>query len=380
MNIFILTTITAPYRVNLFNELGKKCNLRVCFEQKRDLVERNNEWYNNNSSNFECITLKDWDKSLAKIKWDVFKYLKKFKPDIVIAYEYSTITSLLLMSYCKMKKIPYLINCDGAIPSNNIIKTLIKKHYVKNAEAYFANGKSAREYFLRYNGKEDKIIPYKFSNYYKQDILEKPLSKSEKEQIKQELNIKYDKIFLSIGRFEYLKGFDLLFEASKEFVKNKNVIFLIIGGGPLEEKYKQIIEKEKIENIIVLPYMDKDNLKKYYDMSDGFIFPTRRDVWGLVVGEAMSRGLPIISTDSSMAGIELIENNENGYVIKNEDINQLKDAINKFVQMEPQKMYKFGKKSIQKIKEYHIENMAEEHYQALDKIYKNREKKWKKRT
>ena len=128
MKVFILTTITAPYRVNLFDELGKKCDLMVCFEQKRDLVERNSEWYNNQYKNFKCITLKNWNKSLKRIKFDVFSYMKEFNPDIVIAYEYSTITALLLMSLCIIKKIPYLINCDGAIPSNNIIKKIIKKH------------------------------------------------------------------------------------------------------------------------------------------------------------------------------------------------------------------------------------------------------------
>lgn len=139
MKVFILTTITAPYRVNLFSELGKKCDLMVCFEQKRDLVERDEKWYIDQYSNFKSVKLKKWDKGLKTIKFDVFKYLKEFKPDIVIAYEYSTLTSLILMSICKIKKIPYLINCDGAIPSNNIIKTAIKTHYVKNANGYLAN-------------------------------------------------------------------------------------------------------------------------------------------------------------------------------------------------------------------------------------------------
>ncbi|MCI8547851.1 MAG: glycosyltransferase family 4 protein [Bacilli bacterium] len=373
MKVFILTTITAPYRVNLFNELGKKCKLRVCFEQKRDLVKRNDEWYDNKSNCFEFITLKKWDKGLKKIKWDVFKHLKEFKPDIVIAYEYSTITALLLMSYCKKKKIPYLINCDGAIPSNNIIKTWIKKHYVKNADGYFANGISAKNYFLKYKGEEEKIIPYKFSNYYQKDILSVPLTKEEKEKKKKKMNLPYKKIFLTIGRFEYLKGFDLLFEATRSVSKNKDVVFIIIGGGPLEKEFKDKIRKEKINNIIILPYMDTEELKEYYDISDGFIFPTRRDVWGLVVGEAMSRGLPVISTNSSMAGIELIENDKNGYVIENENIKQLEKAIQNMIQMTPEELYQFGNESIQRIQGYDIENMADTHYQALMKIYeKNR--------
>lgn len=40
MRVLILTTIMAPYRVNLFNELGKLCDLTVCFEQKADKSDR----------------------------------------------------------------------------------------------------------------------------------------------------------------------------------------------------------------------------------------------------------------------------------------------------------------------------------------------------
>ena len=43
--------------------------------------------------------------------------------------------------------------------------------------------------------------------------------------------------------------------------------------------------------------------------------PTREDIWGLVINEAMAYGLPIITTDNCLAGLELIKNEENGYII-----------------------------------------------------------------
>jgi len=373
MKVFVLTTITAPYRVNLFNELGKKCDLTVCFEQKRDLVERNEEWYKNEYSNFKFITLKKWNKSLKTIKWDVFKRLKECKPDIVLVYEYSTLTALLLMSYCKMKKIPYLINCDGAIPSNSKIKTMIKKHYIKNAISYFGNGESAKNYYLKYNGTLDKLIPYKFSNYYKDDILDKPLTIKEKNQIRNELGINAKKVFLSIGRFEYLKGFDLLFEVAKKF--DSDNLFLIVGGGPLEKDFEKYVTENNITNVKVVSYMDKEMLKKYYDASDAFVFTTRYDIWGLVVVEAMSRGIPVISSDASMAGKELISNGKNGYVFENDNTKQLQEAITKISNMDDEKLYKLGNNAIKTVKDYNIETMAIDHYNGLINIYNNIKKK-----
>ena len=38
MRVLILTTVLAPYRVDLFNELGKRIKLDVCFEQTEDRI------------------------------------------------------------------------------------------------------------------------------------------------------------------------------------------------------------------------------------------------------------------------------------------------------------------------------------------------------
>lgn len=67
MKVLILTTIMAPYRVNLFNEIGKFCDLTVCFEQQHDLT-RNHCWYEEKTSNFQVIKLSKWNKSLNTIK------------------------------------------------------------------------------------------------------------------------------------------------------------------------------------------------------------------------------------------------------------------------------------------------------------------------
>lgn len=76
MEILILTTIAAPYRVNLFNEIGKKINLTVCFEQMHDAV-RNESWYDKNFTNFKGFFLRKANKSLFSIKVDFLKYLNK---------------------------------------------------------------------------------------------------------------------------------------------------------------------------------------------------------------------------------------------------------------------------------------------------------------
>lgn len=370
MKLFILTTVMAPYRIDVFNELGKACDLTVCFEQKKD-NERNDNWYKENTKNFKLIKANGWEKSINYIKLSTIKYLKQEKPDLVIFYEYSTKTAMLLMQYCIVKKIKYLINCDGAfIDTKNNIKKYIKSHYIKNAIGCLANGKSAKKYFLYYGAKEKNIYFHNFSTLHKRDILESPLKIDEKNKLREELNVSQSKrIFLCVGNYINRKGYDLIIKAAKEFRK-ENIEFINIGWGDKKEEYQKLIDEYCLDNIILENFKDKETLKKYYDLADIFLFPTREDIWGLVVNEAMARGLPVITTDRCNAGLELVENNINGEIIKTNSYEDLVKAIRKYLEKSDGELYKQGEESIKKIKEYTIENIAKSHIKVLNQLCK----------
>lgn len=370
MKVFILSTVMAPYRIDVFNELGKLCNLVVCFEQKKDQT-RNDKWYQENAQNFKMIKAKGWEKSLNHIKFSVIKYLKEEKPDFVIFYEYSTITSMMLMQYCIMHKIKYLINCDGAfINEKSKIKEIIKKYYIKKATGCLANGNSAQKYFLHYGAKKENIFLHKFSTLYEKDILKYPPTLEKKREIREELNIdKTKKVFICVGNFIYRKGYDLIIDAAKKF-KNQNILFINIGGGNKKAEYENESRKYNLKNIIFEDFKDKETLKKYYDMSNVCIFPTREDIWGLVINEAMSRGLPVITTDRCNAGIELIEDGKNGKIIKAGSCEELINGVKGYLEKTDEELLKEGIESLSKIKNYTIEGIAKSHISVLEQLDK----------
>ena len=98
---------------------------------------------------------------------------------------------------------------------------------------------------------------------------------------------------------------------------------------------------------------------------DEIVFPTREDVWGLVINEAMAYGLPIITTDKCIAGLELIKNGENGYIVPVEDENILYEQMNKLILDEALRK-KMGENSLKKIHEYTFETMAKVHMDFLN--------------
>ena len=98
-------------------------------------------------------------------------------------------------------------------------------------------------------------------------------------------------------------------------------------------------------------------------ISDIFVHPTREDIWGLVINEAMANGLPVITTNRCNAGLELISNGKNGYIIDVDNVEELQNAIMNTLKYSCQ----MGTESLRTIKNYTIENMAREHMVYFEK-------------
>jgi glycosyltransferase involved in cell wall biosynthesis len=94
------------------------------------------------------------------------------------------------------------------------------------------------------------------------------------------------------------------------------------------------------------------------------VLPTREDIWGLVVNEAMACGLPIITTDRCIAGLELISDGTNGYIVPVEDKKELAKKINAVLSDE-NKRRAMGIRSLDTINAYTIESMMDRHINIL---------------
>lgn len=365
MKVLILTTIMAPYRINLFNELGKYCELTVCFEQKNE-NSRNSNWFSNIIHNFQPIMLKHWDKGINRIKYDIFNQFKKTKYDLAIAYEYSTLTSILFIIMCKINKIPYLINSDGNFINSHLIKDIVKRFLISGAAGCLASGKYAKEYFLFYGAREEDIYFHNFTSLYADDILSEPIDPEKKIRLRNRLQLsRYSKIVITVGRFIRSKRIDVLISAWEHLPSDW--LLVIVGEGELEHDYKRQVEDASLANVIFTGHLKAEKLKEYYLASDLFVLPTELDVWGLVVNEALSSGLPVITTDKCIAGLELITDGHNGYISSVGDVESLSTKI-KDILLDEKKYPLFSTNALNSIKNYTYESVSSSHMYAIKKI------------
>lgn len=367
MKVLFITNYPSPYRVMFFNELGKYCDLTVIFDEDMDKQKhRHKDWFIENFEHFKYFTLNhNYILNITKIK----NHLINNKYDIIVVANYSSINGIIAIYYLRKYKIPFSIEADGAfIKSGKGFKERLKKNLISSANWYFSSGKITDNYFRFYGNNDAKIFRFRFTSLLKNEIIESPISHKEKNMLRNKLGIKEKKIVLSVGRFIYQKGFDVLIKASKELGENIGV--LIVGGKPTEE-YIKLVEQFNVTNIYFIDFKQKKDLIKYYLVSDLFVLPTRGDIWGLVINEAMSFGLPVITTNKCIAGLELIENDKNGYIVPTDDYKALAIKIKKILEDDCLRN-EMSIANILKIKEYTIENMVTDHINAFKKICNER--------
>lgn len=365
MKVLFTTNIPSPYRVEFFNELGKLCDLTVLFEREK-AKDREATWLDNSITHFNAIFMKGIKfQNDSSLSLEVIKYLKNDIFDIIVIGGYATLTGILSVKYLKNNKIPFILNTDGGIiKADSMLKYRIKKYLISSASAWLSSGIETNKYLLHYGADKNRIFEYPFTSLKNRDILRHPVSLAKKKILRTELGVTEKLVILSVGQFIQRKGNDILLKAASTIDKNIGIYFI---GGIATDEYNVLIKKYSLTNIHFVGFKSKEILNKYYEMSDLFVLPTRNDIWGLVINEAMAFGLPIITTDKCVAGLELVKNNENGFIVPVEDNGELSNKINAILNNE-QIRANMSINNLLKIRKYTIENMAEEHMNVFLKF------------
>lgn len=362
MKVLFLTNLPSPYRVGFFSELGKQCDLTVLYE-RHSASDRHAKWALKGNGSYREIYLHGKqvgaDNSFCP---EVIAYLNGEYDKIVVAM-YSTYTAMTAIAYMKWKRIPYIISTDGGFAAQEGKgKALLKRKLLSSAAAWLATGKAAKEYLEHYGARSEDIYIYPFASLSEQELLKRALSGEEKRRLRQKLGIKGERVGISVGQFIERKGFDILVEAIKRL--RTEAEFYIVGG--TREQLEQLIGTRLPDGIHAVPFLEKEKLFDFYCASDMFVLPTREDIWGLVIGEAMACGLPVITTERCGAGAELVQDGINGYLVPVENVGALADKmellfLNDYVEM--------GKRSLELIEKYTFESMAQKHLQILEQIH-----------
>ncbi len=367
MKVLFLTNIPSPYRVAFFRELSKKVELTVLYETEK-ASDRKAGWIktdeNSTKSYHEVYLKRVWTGGDQAFCPEVKKYLKR-DFDAIIVGVYSTPTGMYAIRYMKSHHIPYFISCDGGmISSDSNLKHRIKNYFLSGAAGYFSSGQTTDEYLMHYGAEANRIHRYPFSSVSEYQVIDRVLTSEEKMEFRKKLGVPEEELLkpmiCSVGQFIHRKGYDILFEAASMLPEEYR--YYIIGDKQGEE-YLQQIKELGLKNIHFVDFMPYAKLKEYYQAADLFVLPTREDIWGLVINEALANGLPVVTTDKCVAGVEFATTEKLTYgmrsvvsIVESENpeatANAIKTAIEKQDEID-------RKRCIELARKYTIETMAE---------------------
>ncbi|MBF95794.1 MAG: putative poly(glycerol-phosphate) alpha-glucosyltransferase [Alphaproteobacteria bacterium MarineAlpha9_Bin4] len=162
-----------------------------------------------------------------------------------------------------------------------------------------------------------------------------------------------------MGRLVKKKGFDFLV---KTCMKIDNVELLIAGNGIEFNKLKRISNNNN--NINLLGWIENKDL--FFKKIDVFCCSSYEEPFGLVIIEAMSRGIPVISTNCN-GPIDIIKNNIDGLLIEKNNVTELKSAITRLRDSIDLRL-KLGKNAKKKYKKYFT---FDEYLKNINSLIKN---------
>lgn len=120
---------------------------------------------------------------------------------------------------------------------------------------------------------------------------------------------------VSIGRLEYVKGYDMLVEAMNTLVYERklDIHLCLVGDGTERQKLEGMINAFKLQDNITLTGF-KSNPYPYVAVADLFVCPSRQEGFNIAILEAMTLGKPIIATKAA-GPVEILDSGRYGIVV-----------------------------------------------------------------
>ena len=372
----ILTNIPTPYRTTMWEAFSLLPNLCIdvfyCSRKEND-----RRWRVRGPKSFRANIEESFLKGITFFRYfhinpGIIKLAKNY--DIWVIGGYSTPSAILLILLCLILNKPYVVMFDGINPkklkeSENPLKFLLKKLLVRKCSAFFANGGVGRLYGLKLGISEEKIYNQYLSVDLKKFMLGLPSKKAIRNKIRENYGIPADAfLILFIGRLIKKKGIlDLIKVFNDISPGNPDYYLMIIGDGILRNYVKTLIKDNK--NARYAGFVDYDEIWKYYYASDIFVLPTYDDPWGLVINEALACGLPVITTTSAGAYLDLIQVGMTGFLYDAGDVAKLKELL---LRVRKCDSWSFYENAIKIISRWSLDNSKTSFEKMIKKIAEER--------
>jgi len=152
-------------------------------------------------------------------------------------------------------------------------------------------------------------------------------------QLRNKYEVLEENYIVAVGRMnEEVKQFDKLINAyAKSILPAKKIKLIFLGDGTNRAKYEKLATELELNDLVVFKGFI-ENPFPYYQKALFTVLSSKNEGFPNVILESFAVGTPVISFDCFSGPNEIIVNNQNGLLVKNQDFVAFTEAMNILVQ------------------------------------------------
>jgi len=317
--LIVVTNIPTPYRVPLFNALAERLGeagweLEVAFGSRGNArrlwkIDEGRFRFRHHVLGGKNVRL--GTERILNTYRGLGRLLEERRPDGIVCAGYSSGT-MRALAHAARFDVPLAI-WSGTVPGNGAWwRRLQRRWVVRRADAFLAYGTDAREYLRGLGAPEDRVfIAWNTVDTSRFESLPGARAPGPGETLR----------LLTVGYLEPRKRVDLAVRAVAAARERGLAVELDVVGEGSDRPGLEALARELgvAARVRFLGYRDYGPLQESFAQAHVFLFPTSRDIWGLVLVEAMAAGLPCLASTRAGGTRDLVVEGETGFALDFED-------------------------------------------------------------
>lgn len=315
----------APYRIDFFNALAGFFDVELMLFDTNLLNQKFNQAHLVKRLRCRVSYL------LRGVTWRGRRYrigairkVRKTNPDIVLGCEYSLVTiSLALYRFFFRRRFKlYTLSDDNLemFRARSGLKAFLRWIFIRLLDGIILTNEETKIAYESITPKGARIRYHVVPILHEEAEIRAEAKTAVLAGVKwrQKSTHQFSKVVLFVGRLVVEKGVDWLLTQLGRLGGSTEIVLVIVGSGPLEERLKKTAAQLRMANIFFAGRREGRGVYEMMSMADCLVLPSWYEPYGAVVGEALQLGTPCLVSDR--VGAKDLITERNGAVFRTGDV------------------------------------------------------------